>query len=204
MKWWDQRHYFANKSPSSQNCGVGEASSESLGLQGDQAVNPKENQPWIFIGRTDADSETPVLWPPDLKNWLTWKHPDAGKDWRQEEKGMTEGEMVWWHHWLNGSEFEQALGVGAGQGSLACCSPWGHKESDMTERLNNWARDSKRRSPPFFCGGRQHICFRICWIWGSFAFKGPLGQLSTQVSCAWEKKLNFRYKFTVKKHVGCK
>ena len=97
-------------------------------------VNPKGNQSWIFIGRTDA--ETPILWPPDAKSWLIWKDPDAGKDWRQEEKGMTEDEMVGWRHQLNGCEFEQAPGVGDGQGGLVCCSPWGHKELDTTERLN--------------------------------------------------------------------
>ena len=101
-----------------------------------QPVHPKVNQSWIFIGRTDAEAETPILWPPDAKNWLTGKHPDAGKDWRQEEKEMTQDEMVGWHHWLDGDESEQALGVGDGQGSLTGCSPWGHKESDMTERLN--------------------------------------------------------------------
>ena len=78
----------------------------------------------------------PILWPPDLKNWLTGKDPDVGKDWRQEEKGTTEDEMVRWHHWLDGHEFEQASGVGDGHGSLVCCSPWGRKELDMTERLN--------------------------------------------------------------------
>ena len=78
----------------------------------------------------------PILWPPDAKNWLIWKDPDAGKDWRQEEKGTTEDEMVGWHHHLDGHEFEQAPGVGDGQGSLAYYSPWGHKESDMTERLD--------------------------------------------------------------------
>ena len=95
---------------------------------------PKGNQSWIFIGRTDAEAETPVLWPPDSKNWLTGKDPDAEKDWRQEEKGTTEEEMVGWHHWLNEHEFEQALGDGEGQGSLVSCSPWGHKESDRTEQ----------------------------------------------------------------------
>ena len=100
-------------------------------------VNPKGNQPWIFIGRTDAEAETPVLWPPDMKSQLIRKDPDAGKDWRQEEKETTEDEMVGWHHWLNGHEFEQALGVGEGQGSLMCCSPWDCKESDVTEQLNN-------------------------------------------------------------------
>ena len=93
-----------------------------------QPVHPKGNQSWIFTGRTYAEAATPILWPPDVKNWLTGKDPNAGKDWRQEEKGTIEDEMVGWHHWLEGYEFEQALGVGDGQGSLACCSPWGHKE----------------------------------------------------------------------------
>ena len=94
----------------------------------------KEINPEYSLGRTDAEAETPILWPPDVNNWLIGKDPDAGKDWRQE-KGMTEDEMVGWHHQLNGHEFEQALGVGGGQGSLVCCSSWGHKESDMTEQL---------------------------------------------------------------------
>ena len=88
------------------NCGVGEDSWESLGLQEIQLVHPKGDQSWIFIGRTDAEVETPMLWPPDAKNWLIWKNPDAGKDWRQQEKGMTEDKMVRWHHWLDGHEFE--------------------------------------------------------------------------------------------------
>ena len=99
-------------------------------------VHPKGNQPWIFIGRTDAEAVTPMLWPPDVKNWLIGKDPDAEKDWRQEEKGTIEDEIVEWHHWLNGHEFEQVLGVGYEQGSLACCCPWGCKQSDMIERLN--------------------------------------------------------------------
>ena len=99
-------------------------------------VNPKGNQSWIFIGRTDAEVEAPILWPPDAKNWLIGKDPDAGKDWRQEEKGMTEDELVGWHHRLNGHEFEQAPRVHDGQGSLACWGPWGCKELDTTERLN--------------------------------------------------------------------
>ena len=112
-----------------------------------QPINPKGNQPWAFTGRTDAEAETPVLWPPDAKSRLIRKDPDAGKDWRQEEKGMAEDEMVGWHHWLNGHEFEQAPGDGEGQGSLECCSPWGHKESDMTQQLNNSKKKllSKRR-----------------------------------------------------------
>ena len=101
-----------------------------------KSVHPKENQSWIFIGWTDAEAETPILWPSDAKNWLIWKDPNAGRDWRREEKGMTEDEMVGWHHRLNGHEFEWTLGVGDGQGGLACCSPWGHKESDMTKWLN--------------------------------------------------------------------
>ena len=101
-----------------------------------KSVNPKGNQPWIFFGRTDAKAETPILWPPDMKNWLIGKDPDVGKDWRQEEKGKKEEEMVGWHHWLNGHEFEQALVVGDGQGSLAFYIPWGHKELVMTEQLN--------------------------------------------------------------------
>ena len=102
-----------------------------------QPVHPKGNQSWIFFGRTDAEAESPILWSPDVKNWLTRKDPDAGKDWRQEEKQTIEDEMVGWHHWLDGHEFEQAPGAGDGQGGLArCSSPWGHKESDTTERLN--------------------------------------------------------------------
>ena len=97
-------------------------------------VNPKGNQPWIFIGRTDAETEAPILWPPDEKNQFIGKDFDAGKNWGREEKVGTEDEMVGWHHWLNGQECEQTLGVGDGQGSLVCCSPWGHKESGMTEQ----------------------------------------------------------------------
>ena len=89
-----------------------------------------------FIGRTDAEAETPILWPPDSKNWLIEIDPDAGNDWRWEEKGMTKDEMVGWHHRLDGHEFEQAPGVGDRQGSLVCCSPWGHKELDTTKQLN--------------------------------------------------------------------
>ena len=101
-------------------------------------THPKGNQSWLFIGKTDGKAEAPELWPPDAKNWLIGKDPDAGKDWRQEEKGTTEDEMVGWHHQLDGHEFEQVLGVGDGQGSLECCSPQGLKESDTTEQLN-WA-----------------------------------------------------------------
>ena len=100
-----------------------------------QPVHPKGNRFWIFIGRTDAEAETWILWPPDVKNWLIGKNPDAGKDWRQEEKGLMEDEMVGWHHQLYGHEIEQAPRVGNGQGSLVCCSPSGCKELDTAERL---------------------------------------------------------------------
>ena len=100
-------------------------------------VNPKGNQSWTFIGRPDAETKAPVLWPPDVKSRPTGKDPDGGKDWRQLEKGMTEKEILGWDHWLSCHEFEQAPGVGDGQGFLACCSPWGHKESDTTEQLNS-------------------------------------------------------------------
>ena len=95
-------------------------------------VNPKGNQSWIFIRRTDVEAEAPIFWPPDVKSQIIGKDPDAGKDWRQKEKGVTDDEMVGWHHWLNGDEFEQAPGDDEGQGSLACCSSWGCKELDVT------------------------------------------------------------------------
>ena len=116
------------------NCGVGES----------QPVHPKGGQSWVFIGRTDVEAETTILWPPWTKNWLIWKNPDAGKDWGQEEKGTTEDEMVGWHHQLNGHGFGWTLGVGDGQGGLACCGSWGCKESNMTEQLNwtDWSSPS--------------------------------------------------------------
>ena len=101
-----------------------------------KSVNPKGNQSQIFIGRTDAEAEAPILWPLDVKSWLTEKDHAAVEDWRQEGKGTTKNEMVRWHHRLNGQEFEQAPGVGDGQGSLDCCSPWSWKGLDMTEWLN--------------------------------------------------------------------
>ena len=101
-----------------------------------QPVHPKEDHFWIFIGRTDVQAETAILWPPDAKSQPIRNDPDPGKDWRQEEKETIEDEMVGWHHRLNGHEFEQTPGVGDGQGSLACCSPWGHKELDIIELLN--------------------------------------------------------------------
>ena len=159
-----QRHYFADKGPYSESYGfssshvwmwkldykeswvlknwwfwtvVLQKTLESpLDCKEIQPVNPKGNQSWMFIGRTKAEAETLILWPPDAENWVIGKDPDAGKDWRQEAKEMTEDKMVGWHHWLVGHELEQAPGVGDAQGSLACCSPWSHKELDMTEWLN--------------------------------------------------------------------
>ena len=119
------------------NCGVGEDSWSPLESKEIQPVHPKGNQSWIFIVRTNTEAEAPMLCLPDGKSWLIGKDPDAGKDWRREEKGMTEDEMVGWHHWLKGHEFEQALGGGEWQGTPAFCSPQVHKESDTTEWLNN-------------------------------------------------------------------
>ena len=155
-----QSRYFTNKGPSSQSYGfssshvwmwkldykeswvpknwyfwtvVLEKTLESpLNCKEIQPVHPKGDQSWIFIGRTDAEAETPILWLPDAKNWFIGKDPEAGKDWRREEKGTTEGETVGWHHWRDGYKSEKAQGVGDGLGSLVCCSPWGHKELDTT------------------------------------------------------------------------
>ena len=107
-----------------------------LDWKGIQRVHSKGDHSWVFFGRTDAEAETPVLWPPDAKSWPIGKDPDVGKDWGQEEKGMTEDEMVEWHQWLTGHEFGWTPGVGDGQEGLACCSAWGRKESDTTEWLN--------------------------------------------------------------------
>ena len=107
-----------------------------LGCKEIQPVHPKGDQSWVFIGRTDAEAETPTLWLPDAKNWLIWKDPNVGKDWRLEEKGTSEDEIIGWHHWLNGCEFGWTLGVGDEQGGLASCTPWGCQESDTTEWLN--------------------------------------------------------------------
>ena len=161
-----QRHHFADKDPSSQTYGFSSRHvwvweldhnkssvsknwcfwsvvlEKTLGSPLDskeiKPVNLKGNQSWIFIGRTNA--EAPILWPPDVKNWFIGKNPDAGQNWRQEENGMTEDEMVEWHHWLNGYKFERAPGVGDGQESMVSCSPWGCKELDTTEWLN-WKGD---------------------------------------------------------------
>ena len=115
-------------------------------------VHPKGDQSWIFTGRTDTEAEIPIHWPSDAKNWLIWKDPDAGKDWRQEEKGMTEDEMIGWHHWLDGHEFGWTLEVSNGQGGLVCCSPWGCKELDKTEWLN-WTEPTQVRP-----------CIKLQWL----------------------------------------
>ena len=106
-------------------------------------VSPKGNQPWIFIRRTDAEVEAPKLWPPGVNSRLIGKHPDAGKEWKLEDKAATEDDMVGWHHWLSGQEFEQTLGDTEGQGSLVYCRPWGRKESEMTEWLNTITTNNK-------------------------------------------------------------
>ena len=162
-----QRHCFSDKDPSSQSYGfsighvwmgeldykeswapknwcfwtvVLEKTLESpLDCEEIKPVHPKGNQSWIFIGRTDGEAEAPILWPPDAKNWLLVKAPDAGQDWRREEKGMIEDEMVVWHHRFTGHEFEQALEVGDGQGRLACCSPWGRRVGHNWATELNWA-----------------------------------------------------------------
>ena len=137
------------------NCGAGEDSWESLVGKEIKPVNPKGNQPWIFIGRTDAEAETPILWPPDTKSQLIGKDPDTGKDWGQKAKGATEDEMVEWHHWLNEHEFEQTSGDSNRQGILTCCSSWGRKELDTTwwpnthtqtrQRTDLWTQWGKER-----------------------------------------------------------
>ena len=118
------------------NCGVGEDSWESLDCKEVQPIHPIGDQSWVFIGRNDAKAETPILWPPHEKSWLTGKEPDARRNWGQEKKGMAEDEMAGWHHWLDGYEFEWTPEVGDGQGGLACCNSWGRKELDTTEQLN--------------------------------------------------------------------
>ena len=157
-------HYFVNKGPSSQGYGfpsghvwtceldykeswvpknwcfwtvvLEKTLERPLDCKEIQPVHPKGDQSWVFIGMADVEIETPILWPPDVKSWLIGKDPDAGKVWGQEEKGTTGDEMVGWHHRLNGHGFGWTPGVGDGQGGLACCGSWGHKESDTTEWLN--------------------------------------------------------------------
>ena len=146
-------------------------------------VNPKGNQPCIFIGWTNT--EAPILWLPDAKSWLVEKDPDAGKDWSQEEKGATEDEMIGWHHWLNGHELEQTPGDGEGQGSLACCSPWGHKESDTTEQQQQkeaLARDRRVGSGCFSV--RPLPNSSSDWTWGAPYLSSPPGFSSLKLRLA--------------------
>ena len=161
-----------------------------------QSVHPKGNQSWILIGRTDGEAEAPILWLLDAKNWLIGKDPDAGKDSRQEEKGMTEDEMVRWHHWLDGHKFEQAPGVGDGQGSLACCSPWGCKESDMTERLNwtelihwkDWCWSWSSKIVATWCEEPTH--WKRPWCWERLRARGK--GMKEDERAEWHHWLNGR------------
>ena len=120
------------------HCGVGETLESPLDCKEIQPVHPKRDQSWVFIGRTDVEAETPVLWLPDANSWLIWKDPDAGEDWGQEERGTTEDEMVGWHHWLNGHGFGWALGVGDEQRGLACCNSWGLRVTHDWAAELNW------------------------------------------------------------------
>ena len=142
-----------------------------------QPVHPKGDQSWVFIGRSDVETGTPILWPPDAKSWLIWKDPDAGKDWGQEEKGTTEDEIVGWHHQLNGHEFGRAPGVVDGQGGLDCCSSWGHKESDTTERLN-WTLEYYK------------VIWRECCCWQVLNHV-PLFAVSWAVACQAPLPMDF-------------
>ena len=155
-----QRHYFANKGPSNQSYGFSSSYvwmweldyKESWALKNwcfwtvvlektlespldCKEIHPKGDQSWVFIGRTDVEAETPILWPPHAKSWLIGKDSDAGSDWEQEEKGTIEDEMAGWHHQLDGREFEWTPGDSDGQGGLVCCDSWDHKELDTTEQL---------------------------------------------------------------------
>ena len=134
-------------------------------------VNPKGSQSWIFIGNADAEAEAPILWPSNMKSWLIGKDPDAGKGWRQEEKGATEDEIVGWHHKLNGHEFEQAPRDSEGQGSLACCGPWHHKELDMTwhpKNNNNRLSILSHRFMTTFMLVTADLSSRLC-LWFSWS-----------------------------------
>ena len=141
-------------------------------------VNPKGNQPWMFFGRTEAEAETPILRPSDLKSQLSGKDPDAGRDWGQQEKGATEDEMVGWHHRLNGREFEQTPGDGEGQGSLVQCSPWVAKCQTW---LSNWAKKNKPTylNPELpLLHSWNHTAVLICirylgWVWDAKMSKTP-------------------------------
>ena len=136
------------------NCGVEKTLENPLDCKEIQPVHAKGDQSWVFIGRIAAEAEVAILWPPDAKSWFVRKDPDAGKDWGQEEKGTTEDKMIGWHHWLSGHGFGWTPGVGDGQGGLACCGSWDHKESDTTEQLN-WTELKVNRSYDDFCEVRE-------------------------------------------------
>ena len=133
-------------------------------------VHPKGAQSWVFIGRTDVEAETPILWPPDVKSWLIWKDPDAMKDWRQE-KGRTEDEMVGWHHWLDGHGFGWTLGVGDGQGGLACCSSWGHRVGHDWVTEPNWTYAKRSEKMNILQTSshlkKQNYFFNMYYLWVS-------------------------------------
>ena len=133
---WDYKEIWAPKNSWFWTIVLEKTLESPLDCKEIQPVHAKGNQSWIIIGRTDVEAETPILWPPDVKNWLIWKDPHAGKDWRREEKGTTEDEMAGWHHWLNEHGFGWTLGIDDGQGGLVCCDSWGCKKSDTNEWLN--------------------------------------------------------------------
>ena len=139
----------------------------NLNSRGLFCLNPNGSQCWIFIGRADAEAETPIIWPPDVKNWLIGKDPDAGKDWRQEERRTAEDEMVGWYHWLNGHEFEQTLGDSEGKGSLVCCSPWGHRVGHEQTREQQWL---------------TYIYLNFAWLTGISHFRVPCCSISVSNS----------------------
>ena len=183
------------------NCGVGEDSWESLGLKEIQPVHCEGDQSWVFFGGTDAEAETPVVWPPHEKSWLSGKDSDAGRDWGQEDKGTTEDEMAGWHHWLDGRESQWTLGVGVAQGGLACCDSWGRKESDMTERLNwtetiltkySWVTDCKPNFPtnPYILGrihlGQQTVNSETLSLAGWFKLDRCSGKPDNDNQVNWE------------------
>ena len=147
-----------------------------------QPVHSEGDQPWDFFGRNDAKAETPVLWPPHAKSWLIGKDSDAGRDWGQEEKGTTEDEMAGWHHGLDGRESEWTPGVGDGQGGLACCSSWGHKESDTTERLN-WTE-------PMGCTHVLSPPNERKTLWKNLGFVWLLARVTYEHAIGWKQERN--------------